>query len=139
MKIDQSMRELILAEVERVSAKHENVVLAYVYGSFLRKAMFRDLDVAAVLAKSMSPYEEQKLCGILAREIEGRIKPRIEVDIRTINSAPPHFQFEVIRRGKLVFARSENDRIRFEEEVLSNYLDYADTLKWFEEELIAGK
>jgi hypothetical protein len=138
MKIDQKARAMIVAEVEGVASGHEDIALAYVYGSFVRENMFRDLDVAVVLAKAKSRYEEEKLCSALAREIEERIKPRIEVDVRAINSAPPHFQFEVLKTGKLVFTRSENERILFEEEVLSNYQDYADTLKWFEQKLIGG-
>jgi len=139
MKVDKAKRKGILAEVKRVSSENREIALTYVYGSFVGEAAFRDLDLAVVLATSMPPYEEGKLCGVLAREIEGRIKPRIEVDIRAINSAPPHFQFEVIRSGRLVFARNEHERVQFEEEVLTNYLDYQDTLKWFEQQLTTEK
>jgi len=139
MKVDKLKRKGILAAVKRVSSEHREIALTYVYGSFLREAVFRDLDLAVVLTTSVPPYEEGKLCGVLAREIEGGIRPRIEVDIRAINSAPPHFQFEVIRYGRLIFARNEYERIQFEEGVLTNYLDYQETLKWFEQELIAEK
>jgi predicted nucleotidyltransferase len=139
VKVDKAKRKVILAEVKQVSSENREIALTYVYGSFVGEVAFRDLDLAVVLTTSVTPYEEGKLCGVLAREIEGRIKPRIEVDIRAVNSAPPHFQFEVIRSGRLVFARTEHERVEFEEEVLTNYLDYQDTLKWFEQQLIAEK
>ena len=43
----------------------------------------------------------------------------------------------IIKNGKLVFCRDEVKKIRYEAKVLSEYLDYKDTLEWFNRKLLA--
>jgi len=45
------------------------------------------------------------------------------VDLRILNTAPVEFQYEVVKTGRLVFARDESLRIAFEADVLAKYLD----------------
>ncbi|KUG19031.1 MAG: nucleotidyltransferase domain-containing protein [Methanomicrobiaceae archaeon] len=59
----------------------------------------------------------------IASDLERCITPRYEVDLRMLNSAPVEFQYEVVKTGRIVFARDESLRIAFEAEVLAKYLD----------------
>ena len=47
------------------------------------------------------------------------------VDVAILNNAPPLLQREVVSKGKLIFRRSEPDRIRFEIGALTRYVDTA--------------
>jgi hypothetical protein len=47
------------------------------------------------------------------------------------------FQYEIIKTGKVVFARDEAKRIRYEAQVLSSYLDYKETSDWLDREFLA--
>ncbi len=56
--------------------------------------------------------------------------------MKILNTAPVSFQYEVIKSGRPVFLRDREQRIRYEAGVLSRYLDYADTLDWFDRVLL---
>ena len=55
----------------------------------------------------------------VAGELERRIKPRFEFDVKILNSAPIEFQFEVIKKGRVIFSRDKARRIDYEFEVIS--------------------
>lgn len=59
----------------------------------------------------------------IASDVERCITPRYEVDLRILNTAPVEFRYEVVKTGRVVFARDESLRIAFETDVLSKYLD----------------
>jgi len=52
------------------------------------------------------PHDERAAVRI-ARELERKMEPRMELDVRILNSAPVTFQYEVIKNGSLVFSRDE--------------------------------
>jgi predicted nucleotidyltransferase len=114
-----------LAEISKIIAGLKEVDLAYIFGSFLEDEEFNDIDVALLLSEEMSldPYKSLKFSLKIAGELEGQIKPRFEFDVKILNSAPVEFQFEVIKKGKVIFSIDESRRIDFEFEVISTYLD----------------
>lgn len=59
----------------------------------------------------------------VASEIERRIKPRFKFDVRILNTAPIEFQFEIIKKGKVIFSRDESRRIDYEADLISTYLN----------------
>ncbi len=77
-------------------------------------------------------------CGF-ARGLSGRLseEPATGFGLMQKFSTPPRsLQYEVIRSGRLVYARDRGARIRYEAGVLSLYLDYAETLDWFDRVLL---
>ena len=73
----------------------------------------------------------------IGRELERAFKHSFEFDVKILNLSPIYFQHEVVKNGRVVFSRDEAKRIEYEAEVLSNYLDYKDTLEWFDKEFLA--
>lgn len=134
--LEKRDREGILHEVGGILSTFQEIKGGYVFGSFL-EGNFRDIDVALLLRETFSPYEAMKFAMRVGRELERKIKPRYEFDVRVLNSAPTHFQYEVIKKGKPVFTQNEKTRIRYEAELLSRYLDYRETLNWFNEKMLA--
>lgn len=101
----------------------KEVNTAYIFGSFLEKEDFNDIDVALLLSESLDPYKSLKFSLKVAGELERHIKPRFEFDVKILNNSPIELQFEVIKRGHVIFSRDESSRIDYESEVISAYLD----------------
>ena len=69
--------------------------------------------------------------------MERVIKPRKRVDVKILTHAPIAFQYEVIKRGEVIFSRNDTMRKRYEAEVLSRYLDYKETSDWLDRKFLA--
>lgn len=112
-----------LVDISKILAGLKEVDAAYIFGSFLERKDFNDIDVALLLSESLDPYKSLKFSLRVAGELERRIRPRFEFDVKILNSAPIELQFEVIKKGHVIFSRNESNRIDYESEVISAYLD----------------
>jgi predicted nucleotidyltransferase len=79
----------ILSQIREEVRGLGEIGLAYVFGSFLREGGFNDVDLG-IITGSHGPCDEKAAVRI-AREIERRIEPRIELDVKILNSARSHF------------------------------------------------
>lgn len=129
-------KEDILKRIRQVLSGLE-IDLGYLCGSFLKNYEFKDVDVAVLTQKKLTSYEGFRFSMLTARKLEQEIEPRLEFDVKILNTCPISFQYEVISTGKLVFCRDELRRIRYEESVLEEFLDYAETLHWLDERFLA--
>lgn len=116
-------RNDFITKIREIIGKFDNVDIAYIFGSFLESEKFEDIDVGLVLNKELDPYERFKFSMKAARELEWKIEPRFEFDVKILNYSPVEFQHEVLKKGRLVFSRDEDKRIEFESKLLSTYLD----------------
>lgn len=116
-------RERIVKEIGRCLSGVEDLLLGYLYGSFLVRSDFHDIDIGLIVSGERKPYELFRYTMEIASDLERCITPRYEVDLRILNTAPVEFQYEVVKTGRVVFARDESLRIAFEAEVLAKYLD----------------
>ncbi len=112
-----------LADIGTVVVRLKNVDVAYIFGSFLEGEEFNDIDIALLLSEDLDPYKGFKFSLKVAGELERQVKPRFEFDIKILNNAPVEFQFEVIKKGSVIFSRDETRRVDYEFEVISTYLD----------------
>jgi len=109
--------------------RHKKILFAYVYGSFLEDGPFRDVDLAI--------YMDGKILGpaffcedAVAQELVKVLCPVFPVDVRLLNGAPLAFQFNVLK-GRLLFARDENQWVEFVSYVVSRYLDMKPLLDYY--------
>lgn len=116
-------KERMVNEISRCLSGVEDLLLGYLYGSFLVRNDFNDIDIGLLVAGERTPYELFKYAMKIASDLERCITPRYEVDLRVLNTAPVEFQYEVVKTGQVVFARDENVRVAFEADVLAKYLD----------------
>lgn len=117
-------------------ATYEFVELAYIFGSILKGANFRDIDVAILVNQKLKPYEQLRLEAKLGKELERAIKHQKEIDVKILNYSPISFQYEVIRTGKPIFVRDKKVRVRYECQTLSAYLDYRDVLEFHNQKFL---
>jgi predicted nucleotidyltransferase len=115
----------------------EEIDLAYVFGSFLERDDFHDIDVAIHLCKEQSPYQRFKLASKVAGSLEQAVQPRIEFDVRILNNAPAYFQYEVINKGIVVLERDREKRVDYEADLISEYLDLKYMYDLFDQAFLA--
>jgi len=128
-------KEEVLHTIRTVLAGFDEIEVGYVFGSFCRED-FGDVDVAILVTGEPTPYQAMRFRARVERELERGWCYRFEADVKILNTAPISFQHEVIKSGRLVFSCDRERRIRYEAGVLSRYLDYADTLDWFDRILL---
>lgn len=96
----------------------EGIAFAYVHGSFIEKSFFKDLDVAIRI---------RDLNEAFYYTVDSSAKMSIElktpVDVQVLNGAPLPFKYYVFTRGKLLFSRDENLRLKLADESIRQYID----------------
>jgi len=104
---------------DRVFENCPEVSVAYVFGSFLKNRIFNDIDLGLLLEENFQPdaLYEARLAGQFEKELGGSF------DIRILNNRSLRFLFYILQDAKLVFVRDEQHRIRFEQRVLTQYMD----------------
>lgn len=108
--------------IEQLAAALQNrdeVMFAYIYGSFTEGLPFHDIDVGVYLSE-ITEEESTNYSLILGQMLSKELQ--VPVDIRVLNFAPVSFLYEVIR-GNLIFERNEEIRIRVVEQTIQRYLD----------------
>lgn len=107
---------LILLKNELQSA--EDIVFAYVLGSFIELEVSRDIDVAIWVRSPQKAFSHEV---DLSAKLEAKL--RTGVDLHVLNQAPLPFRYSVFTRGRLLFSRDEEARTRIVDETIRQYLD----------------
>ena len=112
-------RQKIVQCLRAILASYEDIVFAYIYGSFARGEPVRDLDVALYTT-------EGKDC-LFAADIAARLRREtgFEVDVTVMNHTPVALQFAILRDGLLLFSNDEALRTALIERVSRQYREYA--------------
>jgi hypothetical protein len=127
----------IMNEIGELISGFDEVEVAYVFGSFIQSDEFNDIDVALLISKELNPYARFKFAMKVARELERRIKPRFEFDVKILNYSPIEFQYEVLKKGEAVFLRERSKKVEYESELISDYLDFRITAEWLNKGFLA--
>jgi len=133
--LEAEEKEEVLRTIRTVIAGFDEIEVGYVFGSFC-SGDFGDVDVAILVTGEPTPYAAMRFARRVERELERGFCYRFEADVKILNTAPVSFQYEVIKSGRRVFSRDNGRRVRYEAGVLSRYLDYKETLDWFDRVLL---
>ena len=100
--------------------QHGEIYAAYLFGSFVTRESFADIDLGVLLRREPEDILEYEV------ELESKLEKldRFRVDVRVLNSAPISFAQNVIRYGRLIIDREPNIRSDFESYVLKKYFDF---------------
>lgn len=126
-----------LTDIGKIVAGLKNIDAAYIFGSFLERDEFNDIDLALLLSEGLDSYKSLKSSFRVAGELERQINPGFEFDVKILNFSPTDFQFEVIKKGKVIFSRDKSRRVDYEFEVISTYLDLKYMYDFFDKEFLA--
>ena len=130
------MDDAILRELHSFFRREEAVTVAYLFGSEAKGATGRisDVDIAVLVSKGYDSTLDYHLylMGKLAEII------RRETDVVILNEVPPLLRYEVIKCGKILYCRDEDERVTFEERTLDEYLDMGRIEKEYLKYLLQG-
>lgn len=81
-----------------------------------------DIDLGLVLRKEFEP--DPLYPARIANELEKKLNSKREIDVRILNGQSVRFVYQVIKEGKVVFCRDEEERVEFETTITKSYLDF---------------
>jgi len=120
------------AKLRELLERREEIIFAYLHGSFVEGLPFNDIDVAVYVDQSKVPDAfdyEMDLSAELTMALH------FPVDVRVLNDAPLGFQHSVLQ-GEAILVRDEEVLTDFIERVAREYMDYAYLGRMYLEELL---
>ena len=120
-RIDKVSKKAVKEAIRAVFKKHEEILFAYLHGSFVKKDAFRDIDVAIYLERmpaSVLEYELQMETDLM------KALRKYIIDVRVLNGAPLSFKYNVIKDGIVLLSKDDDKRADFEEKTIILYLDF---------------
>ncbi len=109
--ITSALRELL--------SSREEVIFAYLHGSFIAGSRFRDIDVAVYLNHGrLTRRASLQYQGTLARDLSQAL--RLPVDVTVLNIAPLGLRHNAVS-GRLLLCRENGTRTHFAEGVCRHY------------------
>ncbi len=133
----KKLEQTYLEKISTILKKEENVIFAYLYGSFLKTENYHDIDIGVYIGntKEIDILDRQlSLATKLQKVVKGK-----EIDLRILNVAPLSFCFNVIHEGKLIYSRDEERRTDFEIEILDRYFDFLPHLKEYYRDVVLNE
>ena len=112
-------KEKLIGRLQGFLRSRDEVVLAYVFGSFVEEKKIHDIDIGIYLSQ-ITPEQSTQYGLTLSQTLSSKL--RIPVDARVLNFAPVSFLYHVIR-GKLIIERDEEVSAKFAEQTIQRYLD----------------
>lgn len=130
-------KETIIHRMRDALSAYPGLRLAYVYGSFLSRNDFRDIDIALLADDRCDPDSFPRYASKAGELLEEALGFRYECDVRVLNELPSWLKFEIINTGRLLCVRHDDDRIDFETQVLVEYHDLKAMYDLFDREYLA--
>ncbi|MGC8654494.1 MAG: type VII toxin-antitoxin system MntA family adenylyltransferase antitoxin [Candidatus Kryptoniota bacterium] len=105
--------------------QRDEVLLAYIFGSFVQRDNYHDIDIAVYLKNDFNKNDFKKFpygyeSGVIAELIS---LLRKNVDFVVMNNAEILIQKRIIDAGKLIISKDERTRIYYENHIRKLYID----------------
>lgn len=134
--VAEGSRADILARLKETLAEHDEIVFAYVHGSFVEGGPFRDIDLAVWVNPAAEPVSHPLDYEInLGLALQQRVK--LPVDIKRLNEAPLAFRYHATR-GQVLLSRDDEVRVTWVERVRDEYWDFHPVARRHLVELLRG-
>ena len=119
-QLEEHKRNEIIKDITSLLSAEDQILFAYLHGSFQEGLPFRDVDLA--IFKIDSPPKQQldyelRLEGIIEEKI------KLPIDLKVLNNVPISFCYMVIKKGRKLFIRNDSKRVEFEVGTLKRYFD----------------
>ena len=123
---------------ERIKAylrNRQDILFAYLHGSFFSGERFRDIDLALYLK---TPFPSSLQAELEIEAELGKAVKRYPIEIRILNNAPLSFRYNVLKHGEPIVVVDDDLRSDFMEATLSNYFDFAPFRKMYLKEALGS-
>ena len=117
-RVKDEERNKLLERLRQEFLKQEDILFAYVHGSFIEVESFKDLDVAVWVNDPERSFEYS-----VNLSVKLELKLRVPIDVHVLNEAPLPFKHYVFTRGVLLFSRDEELRAKVVDLTLREYID----------------
>lgn len=128
-------KEEIARQISQILQRFVEIDLVYIYGSFLNRNDYEDIDIACVLKEGHPPWDNLKLAMIRQLEFAlipeknfhphyGPETPFSYFDLKNMRRLPSRLQQRIVGEGRCLYSRDETTRIRFETALLCHALDF---------------
>jgi len=108
----------LLDRLAKMLDSADEIIFAYVHGSFVERDSFRDLDVAIwIKDRDKSFYYTIDFSARIGVEVGN------PVDVQVLNEASLPFKYYVFTRGRLLLSKDEAVRLKTVDESIRQYLD----------------
>lgn len=111
----------------------QEIVFAYLHGSFLLPVPCGDIDIALYLEEASVNPRHWEYEANLAMHLDRQVG--VPVDVLTLNNAPVTLRYHATR-GKVLVSKNEPARFTFLEETWREYFDYQPLLKAYYKDLL---
>lgn len=123
--ISEKEFESIISIIKNILLNNEDIIFAYLYGSFIEKnKVFKDIDIAVYSKKIEDPYNFQVDMKIRISDEIKKIGIDIspdEIDFRVINDSDYDFLIELFDKGILLVDKDPELRKSFIEKISMQY------------------
>ena len=110
----------------KIFLQNEEIIAAYLYGSFLFSEFYEDIDIGLLIRNNFKPnvmYEPQ-LAGKLEQIFKDTYNSFKPVDVRILNGKPLRFLFSMLKNSKIIYSKNNLERVKFETKIVKEYLDF---------------
>lgn len=128
-KLSDRDKQDLINTISNICRTKKDIVFAYIFGSFISKDEFKDIDVG-VYIYDIETATILKSELELERELEDII--RVPADVRVINNAPISFVYNILKDKVVILDNNIDLRSDFEGIVLKKYFD----LQYFRKEYL---
>lgn len=111
----------LIGRITTILQAKEYIVFAYIFGSFTSGKSFNDIDVG-IFISGEKPESFLTLELEMERELGDAL--HIPVDVRTINTAPLSFTYNVLKSGVVILDNDKSSRTEFEGLICKKFFDY---------------
>jgi len=120
--------------------KREEIRIVYIFGSFVSKDYYHDIDIAVYLENDFNKNNMTKFFYGYESELNSEINllVRQKIDFVVMNNAEITLQHRIINKGILLFSKDEPKRISYENYIRKLYIDSANIRK-IKRKYLSGK
>ncbi len=133
---EKKLREFFSAGLKFEQKNHENINLAYLFGSYAKGRItpLSDVDVGVLLDDKIDPKVYFDIQLDLSDQLSSYLNKEVEVVI--LNRADPRLSYQVMKYGKIVFEKDRNLKADFERKALNIYFDLKPMFDFYEKKLL---
>lgn len=115
-------KEQIKSTIKDHLESRDEIIFAYVFGSFIRKESYRDIDIGIFTEEDLDLIE----IGRIQTELQNTVDDRVEVvQMQLLPAKNPRFAFSIVTEGELLFTRDREKHSDYKRQVLLRYFDTA--------------
>jgi uncharacterized protein len=117
MQLNVSEKNNIQVQINDFLYKRSEISFAYIFGSFIQRDHYHDIDIAVYLLDEFNQNNRNKFPYGYASMISGNLMKLLhmkKVDVILLNNSPLLITNRIINTGKLLFDKNKYKRIEFE-------------------------